>query len=158
MEQPMRLTQFADYSLRLLMLLAEQPERRVTIAEASGAYGISRHHLMKVALHLAKAGFIRPIRGRNGGLVLARSAKDIRIGDVLRATEPDFALVGCMRGEPCTIVERCRLPKVLAAAIQAFLDASDRYVLADLVVPQTDMVLEMTEVPLRLNSASSCDA
>lgn len=150
----MRLTQFTDYSLRLLMLLAEQPERRVTIAEASGAYGISRHHLMKVALHLAKAGFVRPSRGRNGGLVLARSAKNISIGDVLRATEPDFALVGCMREEPCTIVDRCRLRKVLAAATQAFLDASDRHVLADLIVSQADMLPEMAEGPLRLNSTS----
>jgi len=130
----MRLTRFTDYSLRLLMLLAEQPERRVTIAEASNAYGISRHHLMKVALHLAKAGFIRPSRGRNGGLVLARPAADINIGDVLLATEPDYALLGCMRGEPCTIVDCCRLPKVLAAATQAFLDAANRYVLADLVM------------------------
>jgi Rrf2 family nitric oxide-sensitive transcriptional repressor len=89
---------------------------------------------------------------------LARSAKEISIGHVLRATEPEFALVGCMRGEPCTIVDCCRLPKVFAAAIQAFLDVSDRYVLADLVVPQADMLHELAEVRLCLKSTSSSDA
>lgn len=134
----MRLTQFTDYALRLLMLLAKEP-RRVTIAQASEVYGISRNHLMKVALHLAKAGFVRPSRGRNGGLELARPASEIRVGDVIRATETDFALVGCMVGEPCFILDRCILPRVLNEASQAFLQTANGYRLSDLVAPNNNV-------------------
>ncbi|MBC7103057.1 MAG: Rrf2 family transcriptional regulator, partial [Parvibaculum sp.] len=54
----MRLTLHTDYALRLLMHLALAPEKRVTIAEVSDAFAISRNHLTKVAHELGKAGFV----------------------------------------------------------------------------------------------------
>lgn len=122
----MRLTQFTDFGLRLLIFIASRPDRRTTIAEAAEAYGISRHHLMKVAHRLARADLIKPSRGRTGGLKLARAAETISLGDVLRATEPDFALVGCMAGEACPIITSCRLPRALDAALAAFLATADQ--------------------------------
>lgn len=88
---------------------------------------------MKVANRLAHAGIIRPSRGRKGGLVLARPAADIFVGEVIKAAEPDFALVGCMAGEPCSLSLGCRLPGVLEGALAAFLASADRYSLADIV-------------------------
>ncbi len=131
----MRLTDFSDYALRLLMYAAARPEQLVTIEETARLYGISRAHLMKVANQLTRAGFLRAVRGRSGGLALAMQPERIRLGDVLRATEPDFALVECFRSNnECIITPRCRLRGVLKEALLSFWDTVDRYTLADLLL------------------------
>jgi len=131
----MRLTQFTDYALRLLIFSAMHSDRLVTIEEAAAAYGISRSHLMKVANHLTRDGFLKSVRGRTGGLGLARPAKAIGLGAVVRSTEPDFAIVECFGAEDsCRITPSCRLRGILADAMQAFLAEIDRHNLADLVV------------------------
>ncbi|WP_420350786.1 RrF2 family transcriptional regulator [Paenirhodobacter sp.] len=121
-------------------------DRLITIEEAANLYGISRAHLMKVASQLTQAGFLRSVRGRYGGLTLARPASDIRLGDVLRVTEPDFALVGCFSADAtevsaCRIIGRCRLTGILAEALQAFMATMDRYTLADVMLSPEDFGL-----------------
>src|SRR5215469_4297456 len=95
----MRLTYQTDYSLRLLMYLSVQGERRSSIREIATQYGISENHLMKVTQKLAALGYVDALRGRSGGLKLARAAEQIRIGEVVRAMEPDFAIVECFADE-----------------------------------------------------------
>src|SRR5262245_19683661 len=100
----MQLTKFSDYALRVLMYAHSAGERLVTIEEIAGSYRISRAHLMKVVNALTRSGYLTAVRGRSGGLKLARPAAEIRLGDVVRATEPDFALVECMAtGNQCVI-------------------------------------------------------
>src|SRR5215469_11901612 len=91
----MRLTDFTDYTLRALIYLALRPERLATIADIADAYGISANHLMKVVHQLAVSGDVATVRGRRGGLRLARPASAINVGAVVRRTEPDMALVAC---------------------------------------------------------------
>lgn len=131
----MRLTLHTDYALRLLIFLGLNPEKRRTIEEAAGHYGISRNHLMKVALTLTQAGFVDSLRGRNGGLQLARPPAEINIGAVIRKTEDNFNLVECLDHETntCPIVSACQLKGPFAEAVQAFIAVLDRYTLADLV-------------------------
>ncbi|MGE3148259.1 MAG: Rrf2 family transcriptional regulator [Pseudorhodoplanes sp.] len=130
----MRLTNFSDYALRVLMYAAARDERLITIEETAEVYGISRAHLMKVVNQLTRAGYLKAVRGRSGGLMLAKRPGKIRLGDVLRATEPDFALVECLRaGDRCVISPRCRLRGALREALDAFVGTLDRYTLADLV-------------------------
>lgn len=126
----MRLTQFSDYAWRLLMYVADQEGQRTTIAEAAKANHISRSHLMKVAQRLAQEGFLKTSRGRKGGLVLSKPPEEITLGDVLRVTEPDFALVGCMAGDWCLFADRCNVPSALDRALEAFLGVADRQTLA----------------------------
>src|SRR5690606_8391023 len=90
---PMRLTTFSDYALRVLMYAATAQDRLITVEETANAYGISRAHLRKVVNILTRRGFVRGVRGRSGGFTLARRPEDINLGAVVRATEPDFALV-----------------------------------------------------------------
>lgn len=138
----MRLTDFSDYALRLLMYAGVQGDRLVTIEETAKLYGISRAHLMKVANQLTRAGFLKAVRGRSGGLALAMPPERIGLGDVLRATEPDFALVECLRSDDrCLITPRCRLRGVLAEALAAFSATVDRYTLADLMLSPQDFGL-----------------
>jgi Rrf2 family transcriptional regulator, nitric oxide-sensitive transcriptional repressor len=136
----MRLTNFSDYALRLLMFASAQSDRLITIEETAELYGISRAHLMKVANQLTRAGFMKAVRGRSGGLTLGRPAEKIRLSDVLRATEPDFALVECFgAGESlCIITPRCRLRGALKNALAAFMRELDGYTLADLVLRPKD--------------------
>lgn len=131
----MRLTVYTDYALRMLMYLAVKEESRATIAEVADAYGISKAHLTKVAHQLGLAGYVRTVRGKGGGLGLAAPATNIRLGDVVRHTEPDMALVPCLgQGDgQCPIVPACGLRGALQEARQAFLAVLDRYTLADLV-------------------------
>jgi len=135
----MRLTTFSDYALRLLMYAATRSDRLITIEETADVYGISRAHLMKVANQLTRAGFLKATRGRTGGLALAKRPEKIRLGDVVRATEPDFALVECFTaGNDCLITPRCRLKGVLKEALLAFVGTLDRYTLADLILSPKD--------------------
>lgn len=135
----MRLTTFSDYALRLLMYAAAQEERLITIEEASEVYGISRAHLMKIANLLTRAGYLKAVRGRSGGLKLATHPNKIRLGEVIRATEPDFVLVECFSaGNECIITPCCRLRGVLHEALKAFADTLDRYTLADILLQPKD--------------------
>lgn len=126
----MRLTTFSDYSLRTLICLAVRGQS--TIADIARLYGISETHLNKVIHHLGIAGDIETIRGRGGGIRLARSPEAIVVGAVVRRTE-DLALVPCLEGSGCLISPACILQSALKEAVAAFLTVLDRYTIADLV-------------------------
>ncbi|ACG79586.1 conserved predicted transcriptional regulator [Phenylobacterium zucineum HLK1] len=129
----MRLTGYTDFALRVLMYIAVHPDRRPTIAEIAAGYGISKNHLMKVVFDLGRAGYIETVRGKNGGLRLARPAESIGVGELVRRTEGDMALAPCLgRADGCVITPACRLKGVLVEARTAFMDVLDRYTIADL--------------------------
>lgn len=131
----MRLTQWTDYSLRVLMYCACAADREapVTIAEIADAHGISRAHLTKIVMTLAELGLLKTTRGRGGGLKLQRPASEIVIGDVLRMTEKDMNLVECFDGEinTCRIDRGCLLKTVLRRGLAKFLAELDGVTLAD---------------------------
>src|SRR5512132_737536 len=131
----MRLTSFTDYSLRVLIYVAAQPEGRATIAEVARTYDISENHLTKVVHFLGKAGFLANVRGRGGGLELARPASAINIGAVVRETEGNAIPAECFEegSAICAISDVCRLRGVLDEAVRAFYGVLDRYTLQDLV-------------------------
>jgi Rrf2 family transcriptional regulator, nitric oxide-sensitive transcriptional repressor len=134
----LRLTTFSDYAFRVLIYLGSAPQGLATIADIAAAYGISENHLMKVVHHLSRLGYLETVRGKGGGMRLARVPEAIRVGEVLRATEDGFELVECM-GEAesdCRIARACMLKGVLEEATAAFLQALDRYTLADLLRPR----------------------
>jgi Rrf2 family nitric oxide-sensitive transcriptional repressor len=144
----MQLTKFSDYALRVLMYAHAAGDRRVTIEEMAASYRISRAHLMKVVNALTRAGYLTAVRGRSGGLTLARPAETIRLGEVIRSTEPDFALVECFAtGNRCVITGCCRLPGVLSEALAAFLETLDRHTLADIALKPRDFRKVLAPVP-----------
>jgi Rrf2 family nitric oxide-sensitive transcriptional repressor len=130
----MKLTFYSDYSLRLLMYVSVKREALVTIQEVADAYGISKNHLMKVAFELGRKGFLETVRGRGGGLRLARPPEKIGVGEVVRAMEEDFTMVECFDPgiNQCVITGPCRLRGVLSRALKAYFAVLDEYTLADL--------------------------
>lgn len=130
----MRLTTMTDFAMRVLMYVAHNPGRLCTIAEIAEAYGVSEAHLMKVTHQLGLAGFIETVRGKGGGMRLAAPPAAINLGQVVRAMEPDFALVECFgKGNRCALTEYCRLAGIFGGALEGFLAHLDRHTLADLV-------------------------
>jgi Rrf2 family nitric oxide-sensitive transcriptional repressor len=129
----MRLTQHTDYALRVLIYLAVRDGQRVTIQEIAEAYGISRNHLMKVVQRLGALGHIRTVRGKRGGMLLAKPANRLKIGAVVRDMEESMAMAECFSaGGTCRISEVCRLQGALSDALSSFLRVLDRYTLADM--------------------------
>ncbi|TAJ32283.1 MAG: Rrf2 family transcriptional regulator [Reyranella sp.] len=140
----MRLTRYTDYAMRVLLYLGAQPDRVCSIGEIAKAYGISQNHLMKVAHDLGKAGYVEGVRGRSGGIRLAKPADRINVGAVVRQTEEGFELVEC---GSCLIAPACGLTGVLAEALAAFMTVLDRYTLADLL-KKRGKLLRLFDLPL----------
>ena len=134
----MRLTSHTDFALRLLMSLAVMEERLVTIEELAIRHRLSRNHLMKVAQTLVSLGYATGVRGRSGGLKLARPASSIRMGEVVRAVENDTRLVECLGDGPitCILSGACLLTRSMDRAMEAFFASLDELTLADLVAPR----------------------
>jgi Rrf2 family transcriptional regulator, nitric oxide-sensitive transcriptional repressor len=130
----MKLSGFTDYSLRVLIYLATDPDRRATIAEIATSFGISENHLVKVVHFLGKQGWVTTVRGKGGGLMLALPPEQVNVGRVVRDTEGADLPAECFSpdGGRCVIGPCCRLKGVLAEAVDAFHAVLDGYTLADL--------------------------
>jgi len=137
----MKLTLLSDYSLRVLMHLAINQGALVTIAQTADRYNISKNHLMKVAHQLGQQGHIETVRGRSGGLRLAKSPQDIILGHVIREMEQNTVLVECFPGGKggCLVTKECRLKSILHDAQNVFFDYLDKFTLADLVVDNSSL-------------------
>ncbi|KND56612.1 Nitrite-sensitive transcriptional repressor NsrR [Candidatus Paraburkholderia kirkii] len=141
--------------MRVLLYLSVRPSGLSTIQEISDAYGISKNHLMKVVQQLGELGWVETVRGRNGGLRLAERSRALTIGEIVRRTEKDFAIVGCFgdRAEGqqgCVIQPQCRLRGVLAAARDAFLAELDRHTVGENANPANELarLLGIASVPI----------
>ncbi|KPD16368.1 hypothetical protein ADM96_26240 [Burkholderia sp. ST111] len=132
----MRLTTYTDFALRLLVYLGVRGNELCRLQDVADAYGISKHHLVKVAQDLAGAGLIETVRGSGGGVRLLRPPEKISIGEVVRTTETDFFLVECLdRSNPlCAIDSACILKGALREALDNFLATLDNYTLADVMI------------------------
>src|SRR5699024_1737341 len=132
----MRLTNYTDYALRVLIYLAvKDSDEKSTITEITEAYNVSRNHLMKVIHQLGRIGVIETTRGRGGGIVLAKQPEDITIGSIVRETEEDFHMVECFNSgaNHCVLSPVCGLRSVLGEALAAYLAVLDKYTIADII-------------------------
>jgi Rrf2 family nitric oxide-sensitive transcriptional repressor len=137
----MRLTRFTDNALRCLMYLGAAPERTPTVAEVASRMGMSEDHLTKVVQRLAQRGYVQTIRGRNGGVRLARASADITVGAVVRDMEEDWRLVPCFEdAAACPISQVCALAGVFDDALAAFMQALDRQTIAGLLGGRAELV------------------
>jgi Rrf2 family transcriptional regulator, nitric oxide-sensitive transcriptional repressor len=143
----MRLSLHTDYALRTLMFLAAKDGHH-SIAEISRAYGISKNHLMKVAQRLAAEGFVESVRGRNGGLKLARPASALNIGYIVRTMEDTGTFVECFDAatNSCVVTPVCGLRHSLAGALEAFAQHLDQFTVAD-IIPNVEGFGRHLELP-----------
>lgn len=140
----MRLSRFTDISLRALMYLGAHPDRLVPTAEMSDRLHVSREHLMKCLQALADFDLVEGVRGRGGGFRLSGDGGEIRLGDLVRRTEPTLAMAECF--EPvshCPLTGQCRLAGVLAESQKAFFATLDRYTLGDLLAADRETLVQL---------------
>lgn len=131
----MKLTQYSDLGLRLLMYLAHRYGESVTIQEMSDRFSVSKNHMVKISHQLTNSGLIESTRGRNGGVRLSGTPASISVEQALRATEDNFDLVECLNASQnhCVLTDVCKLSGVLDAALAAFFAVLRETTLADLV-------------------------
>ncbi len=136
----MHLTLWTDYALRTLIYVGAKGESLSTIAEIAGSFHVSKSHLMKVVNKLGQQGFIETVRGKGGGIKLGRPPEEIRVGEIVRKTEEDLAVMGCLTAAGfCRIEGCCILRHALDEATRSFLATLDAYTLADLLAPRAKL-------------------
>ena len=147
----MQLTQYTDYALRTLIALGLNAGAKLTVTEIAGAYGISRNHLVKVVARLAESGYVETLRGKGGGMRLARAPREIGLGAVVRDMEAELGVVECLTGGGghCVIAPVCRLKGLLGEATDAFLEALDQHTLED-VLRQPQPLARLLHIPVRV--------
>lgn len=151
MADPMRITRYTDYALRVLMYLGLKNQEQTTIREIAEHYSISKNHLMKVVQQLSADGYVHATPGKRGGLRLQQKAEEINIGRLVRRLEQDSVLVDCFgSASSCVVSPICQLKHTLGRALEAFFSVLDEYTLADLLPdskrPQLIELLQITNV------------
>ena len=138
----MRLTRFTDNALRALIFLALEPTQVPTVGHVARQMGMSEDHLLKVVQRLSQLGYVQTIRGRKGGMRLAKPADQIVVGTVIRQTEDNIAMASCFEpdSDRCPIVSACALAPAFELALQSFFATLDRYTVADLTVRNAELV------------------
>jgi len=151
----MRLRLQTDYALRVLIYVGIKEQALSTIPEIAAHFDISRGHVMKVVHRLGQLGYLETLRGKGGGIRLAREPALINVGTVIRDMEEELGVLGCLQGGPgyCRIERRCVLRGVLRDATRAFLATLDRYTLADLVKPRQALERLITIEPRAIQRA-----
>jgi len=137
----MRLTTRTNLAMRVLMFCAVNPGRIVRKHEIAEACNASENHLAQVVNTLGQLGFVETLRGRSGGMQLARPMDEIRVGDVFRAFETGVPFAECFDAEnnTCPLAACCRLRQALVAALEAFYHALDDLTLNELVDGNTQL-------------------
>lgn len=137
----MRLTRQTNYAVRILMYCGANEGRLSRIPEIASAYGVSGLFLFKILQPLVENGLVETVRGRNGGVKLARPATAISLYDVVRATEDGFAMAECFENEEaeCPLIDSCGLNEALRKALGAFFEVLAGYSIADLVARRPNM-------------------
>lgn len=126
----MKLTRYTDYAMRVMIHAASKEGELSSIREISETFRISQNHLMKVVQDLSNAGFVETVRGRHGGIRLAKLPENINLGSLLRHTETLSDLVDC---SGCVIAPACSFPSIMNEATAAFIGVFEKYTLADLL-------------------------
>ncbi len=149
----MRLTRQTNYAIRILMYCAANQGRLSRISDIAEAYTLSDLFLFKILQPLVEHGFVETVRGRHGGVRLAKEASAITLFDVVRVTEDNFAMAECFEGDgsDCPLVDSCGLNEALRKALNAFFEVLGSYTIQDLVDSKPDMrhLLRIDELPVR---------
>ena len=138
----MQLTHHTDFSLRVLVFLAVQKQDAlVTISDIANDFNIAKNHLTKVVHKLSKHGYIVTVRGKNGGLCLAKAPAELNVGDIVKTMEANIEVVNC-KNPVCPLSNACELKGILNEAQDAFFATLEKYTLAD-IVRQPDKIINL---------------
>lgn len=132
----MRLTKQANYAVRILMYCAANTDGLSKVATIAKVYDVSEYFLFKILQPLVEKGYVETVRGRSGGIRLAKAADAITLGEVIRAAEDKFVMAECFEDDvtSCPLLSSCSFNAALSEALAAFFAVLDSYTIEDLVV------------------------
>ena len=136
----MQLTKHTDFAFRILIYLSMMQEELTTIKKITDSFDISKSHAMKIVNKLVHAGWIKAVRGKNGGILLGCEASKISLKEVIELMENTLEPVNCNH-PPCLISAPCRLRGLLGEAQQQYLNYLAPLTLADLVDTETSKLI-----------------
>ena len=131
----MRINNFSDVSLRLLMVLCSAPSEDLpTTRELAETVETPYHHVSKAVLKLRQMGLVEAIRGRSGGVRITPEGRKATVGGVLRALDDHSDVAACqtVAGE-CPLIHGCGLRGALNHAREAFYASLDDLAVGSLV-------------------------
>ena len=136
----MRLAKGTDYAYRILMLVAMNDDRNLTVESVASTLHLSRTHCMKIIAKLSNNGFLKTTLGRGGGLELGDSPEAIRMGDVAKVMEADFGFVECLcprcddAPKPdCPMFGGCEMSRIMSKSVKQFVASLNEHSLADIL-------------------------
>lgn len=137
----MRLTKQTNYAIRLLMYCATNQGHLSRVSEIAAAYSVPEMFLFKILQPLVEHGMLETVRGRNGGVRLAKPASQITLFDVVRVTEDNFSMAECFNNDAseCPLIDSCALNAALRKALGAFFDVLESFSIEDLIKGRPDM-------------------
>ncbi|MGN0514273.1 MAG: RrF2 family transcriptional regulator [Lachnospiraceae bacterium] len=141
----MRISTKGRYALRLMLDLAlQEASHPVSIKDIAKRQDISEKYLEQIISVLNKAGFVKSVRGANGGYILKKQPKDYTVGMILRATEGSLAPVECVELEngSCDRMSGCVTVMLWKKINDAVNEVVDNTTLADLVEWQREKTSE----------------
>lgn len=137
----MRLSTKSRYGTRAVMDIAMHAhEGPVTLADISSRQEISRKYLGQIIHQLLAAGILESIRGPQGGYILGRSAKNMKLGEIIRALDGSMAPVRCVdKGGLCHRTPTCAAREVWAELKRSLDAVLDSVTIADLAERQREL-------------------
>lgn len=139
----MKISTKGRYALRLMLDLAmHDSDAPVRIKDIAARQDISDKYLEQIISSLNKAGYVKSIRGPQGGYKLARDPESYTAGMILRLTEGSLAPVACLDDDinTCDRQESCATLKLWQMLDEAIKGVVDKVTLADLVEWQMEMI------------------
>lgn len=129
----MRLTRQSSYAVRIVVECALAGDELTRISDIAGRYGITKNNVAKIVPLLVRNGIIRAVRGRSGGIRLARPATSITVGEIVRVSEATMAGES-MEDDSDGLGADAAMPigRLLDDALEAFISVLDGYTVADL--------------------------
>lgn len=136
----MRLTRTTGHAIRILIDCAEAGGALVKVARIASHLDISQLNVFKIVHILSHEGFVEAMRGRHGGIRLARPAAEIRIGEIIRAIESTEIEVAGAAGPAADRVAKPQINMIFDDALEAFISVLDQHTIADMVQAGPGMV------------------
>ena len=130
----MKISTKGRYALRVMIDLAVNDKGNyVSLKDISNRQEVSLKYLEQIMAMLNKAGYVKSVRGNNGGYRLAKLPEEYKVGDILRKTEGDLAPIACVNGEECSKRENCKTFKFWQGLDNVINEYVDSKTLADLI-------------------------
>lgn len=131
----MKISTKGRYALRMMLEFGLHPDSCTKISQVAKSQQISDKYLEQIVTILTRAGYVKSVRGAQGGYLLSKRPEEYTVGMILQLTEGNLAPVACLDDEEnrCPRASKCPTLSVWQQLDKAIHDVVDHITLADLI-------------------------